>query len=119
MDLIEVYQQSIINDIAKRISKIGISSASAWQARRLNESGALFEDILKRLSVLTGQSEAVLSAAFEQAGTTSIKFDDSIYRAAGLKPTPLNLSPSMLQVLNTGLRKTNDTFKNLTMSTAN
>ncbi|MEN6508413.1 MAG: phage minor capsid protein, partial [Smithella sp.] len=106
--MIEVYQQSIINDIAKRISKMGMSSASAWQAKRLNESGALFEDILKQLSVLTGKSEAVLSTAFEQAGATSIKYDDAIYRAAGLNPVPLNLSPAMLRVLDAGIRKTNN-----------
>jgi SpoVK/Ycf46/Vps4 family AAA+-type ATPase len=48
----------------------------------------------------------------------SMRFDDSIYKAAGLNPLPLNLSPAMAQVLAAGLRKTNGVMHNLTMTTA-
>jgi hypothetical protein len=47
-----------------------------------------------------------------------MRFDDSIYQAAGLNPLPLNLSPAMAQVLAAGLRKTNGLIRNLTMTTA-
>ncbi|MCC6148345.1 MAG: hypothetical protein IT308_12365 [Anaerolineaceae bacterium] len=55
---------------------------------------------------------------FEAAGVRSIQFDDMIYKRAGLKPLPLNLSPAMAQVLAAGLRKTQGVVRNLTMTTA-
>lgn len=116
--LLESYQQSVLNDISRRLSKMKMTGTAAWQVNRLNESGMLFEDIMEKLSGLTGQSEEALTVAFEEAGATSIKYDDAIYRAAGLNPVPLNLSPAMLRVLDAGIRKTNNTLQNLTLSTA-
>lgn len=113
------YEQSVLNDIARRLAKTGrVTSTAAWQAQRLSESGALYEDILGRLSDLTGQSEAELRKAFDQAGVRAMAFDDRIYKAAGLKPLPLNLSPAMTQVLQAGLEKTNGLVRNLTLTTA-
>jgi hypothetical protein len=84
----------------------------------LTESGKVYEVALKELSQLTGRSETELRKAFEQAGVKALRFDDSIYRAAGLNPIPLNLSPAMLNVLLAGLRKTNAVMRNLTTTTA-
>jgi|ERR1035437_627754 hypothetical protein len=117
-DLYEQYNQSVINDIARRLAKLDMTNTAAWQMQRLTESGKVYEQALKELAKVTGKSEAELRAAFEKAGVKSMKFDDSIYRAAGLSPTPLNLSPAMLNVLMAGLRKTNGVMRNLTMTTA-
>lgn len=118
IDLYEEYQQSVINDIARRLAKMDVTSTAAWQMQRLVESGAVYENALKELSRLTGKSEAALRALFERAGVKALRFDDSIYRAAGLNPLPLNLSPAMAQVLAAGLRKTQGVMQNLTMTTA-
>ena len=113
------YEDSVIQDIARRIAKLGkITNASAWQVQRLTESGALYEAILTRLAELTGKSERELRATFTRAGVKALRFDDSIYRAAGLNPLPLNLSPAMAEVLRAGLAKTNGIMRNLTQTTA-
>lgn len=118
-DLYEQYNQSVINDIARRLVKMGkVTDTAAWQMQRLTESGKVYENALKELAKTTGKSETELRKMFEDAGVKSMRFDDSIYKAAGLNPLPLNLSPAMAQVLAAGLRKTNGLVKNLTMTTA-
>lgn len=116
--LYEKYMTSVTEDIARRLSKMGMSEASAWQMQRLTESGAVYENALAEIAKLMGQSVPVLRETFEQAGVTSMRFDDAIYKAAGLDPLPLNLSPAMSNVLAAGLAKTNGIMQNLTMTTA-
>jgi len=84
--------------------------------QRLTESGLVYEDAVKELAKLTGKSETALRQMFERAGVKAMKFDDAIYKRAGLNPLPLNMSPAMAQVLAAGLRKTNGVVQNLTMS---
>ena len=118
VDLYEQYSQSVLNDISRRLAKMDMTSTAAWQMQRLSESGMVYQNALKELSRMTGKSEATLQALFEKGGVKSVAFDDRIYKAAGLNPLPLNLSPSMLNVLLAGLRKTDGKIKNLTMTTA-
>lgn len=117
VDLYQRYEDSILVDISRRIGKLSYTSA-AWQVTRLNESGMLYDEILKKLSTLTGESEATLRKIFVRSGVKAIRFDDSIYKLAGLDPLPLNLSPAMSQVLAAGLSKTMGLMRNLTLTTA-
>lgn len=117
MDLFSDYETSVIEDIARRLKGLDFSSA-AWQMQRLSESGSLYKDVIKQLAKLTGKSEKVLEETFKRAGVKAITYDDKIYKAAGLKPPPLNLSPAMLKALEAGLTKTNGVITNLTMTTA-
>jgi hypothetical protein len=113
----EEYQQSVINDIARRLGKLKFDSA-AWQMQLLTESGLTYQNALKELAKVTNKSEAELRRIFEKAGVTAMEFDDSVYKAAGLNPLPLNLSPAMAQVLAAGLAKTKNAMRNLTLTTA-
>ena len=118
VDLWDEFTQSVINDIARRLVKVDMTETAAWQMQRLTESGMVYEDILEQLSQMTGKSEILLRSLFKQAGVKSMRFDDSVYRMAGLNPLPLNLSPAMSQVLAAGLSKTQGVMRNLTMTTA-
>lgn len=118
LGLYQAFEDSVLADIARRLAALDMTATAAWQAQRLIEAGALYQDILKQLAILTGRSEAELQKAFESAGVRSIRFDDSIYREAGLKPLPLNLSPQMAEVLVAGLRRTAGIMQNLTQTTA-
>lgn len=111
------FEEAVVADIARRLKKMKFNSA-AWQVQRLSESGMLYKEILKKLSVLTGKSEKELRAIFQKAGVKAMKFDDAVYRTAGLEPLPLNLSPAMGQVLAAGLKKTHGIMQNLTLTTA-
>lgn len=118
LPLYEEYQTALINDMARRIAKIGVSDASVWQIMAYQEAGGVFNDAMSHLAQLTGQTQQELRAAFEDAGAKAIAYDSAVYRAAGLTPVALNQSPAMLQVLLGGLQKTEGTLKNWTMTTA-
>lgn len=119
IDLYEEYQQSVINDIARRLAKLDYASpTAAWQMQRAIESGKLYDDILEKLASITGKSESTLRTLFKDAGVKAMAFDDEIYRRAGLQPLPLNLSPAMTQVLSAGLERTQGLMRNLTQTTA-
>jgi hypothetical protein len=113
------YEQTVINDIARRLAGLDFASpTAAWQMQRLAASGAVYEEALLQLSAVTGRSEAELRRLFKDAGVKTMAFDDAIYRKAGLDPLPLNLSPAMTQVLVAGLQRTQGTMRNLTLTTA-
>jgi hypothetical protein len=118
LDLYERYIQSVLNDIARRLAKMDMTSTAAWQMQRLVESGRLYETALDELTRLTGRSEPELRRLFDHAGVRAMRFDDAIYKAAGLNPLPLNLSPAMKQVLAAGLRKTQGLLRNMTLTMA-
>jgi hypothetical protein len=119
LKLYHEFEDSVITDMVRRLVKMDyVTSSAAWQMQRVIESGAVYEDVLKKLAGFTGKSEKELADAFSAAGVRSMKFDDSIYKAAGLNPLPLNLSPQMAQVLANGLKTTNGLMQNITRSTA-
>ena len=117
LSLFERYHISILEDIARRIANLDYASA-AWQAQRLNEAGLLYQDILQRIANISGESESVLRRIFQEAGVKAFRFDDRIYKAAGLKPLSLNIAPNVMEALMVGLRKTQGTLQNLVQSTA-
>lgn len=117
VSLYQQYEETIITDIARRLAKLDFTSA-AWQVQRLSESGKLYDAILDELVKLTNISRNELKSIFAKAGVKALKFDDEIYRAAGLNPLPLNLSPNMVSVLQAGLVKTSGMVENFVRTTA-
>jgi hypothetical protein len=118
VDIYEQFQQAVINDIARRLASLDMTATAAWQMQRLIESGKVYETAISELSKITGKSETELHTLFAQAGVKSIGYDDRIYKAAGLNPLPISMSPAMTEVLLAGLDKTNGVMRNLTMTTA-
>lgn len=116
--LFERFYQSVIEDMARRLARIDMSSTTAYQAARLRESGLLYDQLLERLSKLTGLTERELRRAFRKYGAKFTERDEKIYRKAGLVPAPLGQSPAMMNALAAGLHKTGMVAKNLTMTTA-
>ncbi|MDY6866624.1 MAG: phage minor capsid protein [Chloroflexota bacterium] len=115
--LYERFHTSVLEDIARRLAELDYTSA-AWQVQRLNEAGLLYQDIIQRLAELTGQSEDVLRRIFEQAGVTAFRFDDRLYRLAGMDPLPLNNAPNVMDALVIGLRRTEGLLQNITQTMA-
>ena len=119
--LYEELSTSIVTDIARRIVRMGaVSESGVYQTEILQEAGVVFEDVMRRISEHTPQSDRELSRMFRDAATDSLSYDDEIYRAAGLEPIPIPIaqSPAMLQRLTAGLVKTQGDLRNLTLTTA-
>lgn len=121
--LIELYSQlemDILAYMARRISTYDYYiPAAQWQRDKLIELGSFESWIIKALSRMTGKTEKEIKSLMKEAGMKALKFDDGVYKAAGLKTPPLSASPAMLDVLNAGIEKTNGLFENLTRTTAN
>lgn len=119
IDLYAEFEQTIIRDIAKRLLKTNLLVPSVnHQIKVLQESGLLYNDIIKEISKITGKSETKIKKIFEDSAMQSISLDDSIYKEAGLNPLPFNQSKSILQMLIGSLEKTNKQVNNLTMTLA-
>ncbi|AMJ40372.1 phage minor capsid protein [Anaerotignum propionicum] len=121
-NLIELYsqlEQDILADMARRLSTYDYYiPAAQWQRDKLIELGNFEDWIIKALASRTGMTQEEIKALMEEAGMKALKFDDRIYKAAGLNVPPISASPALLDVINTGIRKTNGLFENLTNTTA-
>lgn len=120
-DIVALYQQletDIVSDAAKRIAKIGMSESSVWQIEIVQELGSVHEDIMMRIAEMSGKAEKELELMFEEAGGKAVSYDNAIFQKAGLHPLKLKQSPAMMQILLSGIAKTNATIRNLTGTTA-
>lgn len=121
-DIVDIYSklnERIIEDIARRLINAGTMTESArWQIKIAQETGLLYDNIVEMVSENMQVSEKVVKQIFEDAAIESLKFDDKIYRKAGLNPVPVMQSENMLNILKAGIIKTNEFINNLCMTTA-
>ncbi|MDO4382366.1 MAG: phage minor capsid protein [Clostridia bacterium] len=109
----------IIKDIARRIVQSGVMTETArHQIKAIQESGYLYNDIIAEIANISKLSTEVVKGIFEDAAIETMTFDDKIYELAGLKPTAFRESPTMMQILKTGIQKANNDINNLTMTSA-
>lgn len=119
VELCAQVEADILADMARKINAYDYyTAASAHQKQKLVELGNTYDDIMKRLSAVSGKSKEELRRIMQEAGTEALKNDDDIYKAAGLSLGNVNQSPALQAVLLAGLDKTNGLFKNLTNSAA-
>ena len=123
---VQLWQQvedDILQDIARRMKSLGeldpLTPTAIWQAWRLAETRAVRSNTVATLARYTGKSRAEIKRLLETAGAQTLAVDDAVYTAAGLDPPPVNQSPALLNLLNSGYRQTCGTWQNLTATTAN
>lgn len=112
-------ESTIIEDMARRIARMGsVSESTLWQINAVQESGAMFDDIIQEIARINGRSEREIRRLFTEAGGKALEFDDRVYKAMGLSPLPLKQSESMLSLILAAAQKTSSNLSNLTMTTA-
>lgn len=110
----------IIEEIATRIANFGYANTVVINDLRIaQEMGYLYEDIIKLVAEYNNTIVEEVNRIFYEAGEKSLKFDDKIYKEAGLQPLPLNQSESIKQVMNAAIVRTAGNLQNLCMTTAN
>lgn len=121
-DIEELYsklQDSVLKTVVKRIIKYGEVTPSAWNdIKILQESGMVYDDVLDIVSEFTQLSQSAVQEMFTAAKVENIKYDNEIYKAAGMQPLKENGSPAVNQIVRGAISKTNGNLKNLTMTTA-
>lgn len=120
-DIMSMYENlniAITKDIARRIMKTGeITKSAVWQAKIVQESGMLMEDIIREVSSATTFTQAEIESMFIEAGVAAVRYDAMPLIKAGIA-AETGLSPSMLNVLRANLIKTKGNLNNLVMTTA-
>ncbi len=120
INLYSSLELEIIEEISKRIVNVGYANTVVHNDVLIaQEMGLLYQDIISLVSKNTEKSYEEIQKIFENAGIETLKFDDKIYKEAGLNPIPIKQSKSMLQFLTSTANKTNSNLKNLCMTTAN
>lgn len=119
---IGIYQNlelQIIEEIAVRIANFGYANTVVINDLRIAEEiGYLYEDIIRLVAEYNNTTVEQVNRIFYEAGEKSLKFDDKIYKEAGLNPLPLQQSESIKQIMNATIIRTAGNLQNLCMTTA-
>lgn len=123
-DAIKIYsrlEESIKKDIVRRLKNTDfeMTESAKFQIQVAQEAGMLYDDIVSKVAQYSDVSEKVVKKTFESSAIEALKYDDKIYKKAGLNPIPLKQSETMLNMLKSTLNKTNGSLYNLTLTTAN
>lgn len=112
--LYEELETDILVDMARKIAKANYwMPATEWQHYILQQMGATEQEILLRLSSMTGKSQDELKRLMREAGIATVKSE-----ARRAKANAEIASEGLSQILNDGYRATNKAFANLTKTTA-
>lgn len=95
-----------------------LTAQDKWQIQTLQQAGYLLEDIQKDIAKATKLMQEEIAEAFEYAGVKSLEYDDKIYQAAGLSPTPLHQSPELVRIMQRNYEATLGEWSNFTRTTA-
>ena len=120
MQLAQQVEDEILQDVARRIGKMGTLTETAdWQLWRYQQTEAVRENVVKLLAKYSGKSEATIRRLLKEAATEAMEREDAIYYHYNLEPTPFEESAALNNLLNAGARQTCGTWRNLTATTAN
>ena len=118
----KIYSQlelEIIKEIAERIANVGYANTVVLNDIKIaQEMGIMYQDIINLIAKHNEASVSQIQEIFDTAGAQTLKFDDKIYKEAGLTPLPLKQSPSMIHLLSATAKKTHNNLSNLVMTTA-
>lgn len=124
-EIAEQLHSDIINRIVDRMMlRIGrgenylLTATDKWQIERLQETGALLEDIQKEIAKATKKQVSEIAEAMEDAGVKALNYDDKLYRDAGLSPKALEQSPQLVRLMQRNYEATLGEWNNFTKVTA-
>lgn len=120
---IKIYEKlelEIIQTIAERISSFAFAKSVVQNNIKIaREMGLLYQDIIILVAKYNNMSIEDVRNIFEESGVLSLKFDDKIYKQAGLEPLPIKQNKTMWTLLEATAIKTNNDLSNMMMTTAN
>lgn len=118
--LIEMYQDLedwILQDIANRLLKSGdLSGTADRELWKLEQMGLHRQEIIKRLSQLTGKSRNEIRRLLQDSAMTSFSNDSEVLEKVA-QVVPLLQNNDVIQALNAELTKTMGELGNLTRTT--
>ena len=120
--LVELYrgaEDDILIDMARRIKAYDFFiPAARHQKMKLEAMGLVWQEILRRLSALTGRTQEELTTLWKQAAALAAQENLAVYQAGGIYDAGKLDRKALNDVLRGGLRQTAGMFRNLTQTTA-
>ena len=117
LKLYEELEDQIIADIARRIAKTGaLTDTADWQLKVIREIGAVQQDIITRVSQMSGKTEDEIRRLFQESAYTNIETNAAPLIRTGLA-VELELTAPMRQLIEATLRRTAGDINNLTLTT--
>lgn len=117
----EELHNEIIAQIVERIMlRLGrgddyiLTARDKWQLEVLNDAGYLREDIQKLIAKKTSLEVDEIKEAFEDAGVETVKYDNEVYKSAGIAPIALEESPHLIRLMQRNFEKTLGEWENFT-----
>lgn len=107
LGMCDVLNEQIIRDVARRIAKTGrITPTAEWQLKQAKQSGALMNDVIREVGVLTGKSDTEILRLFQDAGLTGMLQDAKpLLQAGKLKTSDIVLSGAMQRTMEAAAEK--------------
>lgn len=125
VDIADELHTDIIRRIVERIMhRLGrgddyiLTQTDKWQIDVLQDAGYLLESITADIAKYTKLQQTEIKAAMEDAGIKAVRYDDQMYKGAGLSPKPLLQSPQQVRLMQRNYEATLGTWKNFTRTTA-
>lgn len=120
-EIAEALHQDILNRIIDRIMiRLGrgddyiLTAIDKWQIQLLQDAGYLLEDIQQEIAKRTPYLRQEIAEAMEDAGVRAISYDNKIYEAAGLHPSPMEESPALIRIMQRNYEATLGEMTNFT-----
>ena len=119
VDMYALVEIDILEDMARRISTYDyFIPAALHQNQKLQELGMVQEEIIKKLSAMTGMTQQEIIDLLSEASAEAVADDVEYYtRAEVYEPSKVNTEALHAQ-LNSGLLQTEQSFFNITRTTA-
>lgn len=119
LGLYDALEDSIVEDIARRIVKTGYLTDSAkWEVIQAQQCGLLMDEVIEQIASTSGYSQEEIKQIFEDAGAENIRIDSTYVKAATGKTIALSESGAMRRLLDENIKLINREVGNLTGTTA-
>ena len=114
LELIRAMEDAILVKMAARIAKYGWTEQSQWEKDRLEAVGVLQSEIVRIVARYAGTTQKAVLKLMAEAGAETVLGDKPFYAAAGKWSEEKVNREAINKIINAGLKRTGQTFRNLT-----
>jgi hypothetical protein len=103
-----------VKDTLEATGELGLMPSVISQIEQAQAVGILYDEIMAHVAKTLKVSRREIRKLFNDAAVESIRYDNTVYTQAGLKPININQSPAMLRILTAGANRQIGNLERLT-----
>lgn len=120
-EMLSDFHTSILESVAKHVrdtfdatNQLGLMPSTVTQIHHAQAAGLLRSEIMKHIAHVLKVSVAEIQVLFDAAIVESLKYDNEVYREAGLPDVVIRQSPTLHELYQAGIEKQMGKVKRLT-----